>query len=187
MVGKKAKAYHEAGHAVIGRMLGIEVLYASMLGALQDSTGPVACMRRKAYDVAADDVEALMAAIGDDGKAALAGPFAERQYRSLTKGQIERAKNNGWRVDMDNFQRFAGEIIILRQGKRLPKEGESIEVKLNSDEVDAVTLAWEGETQALVEKHWPSIQRVAAALVDRDVLYQDDIDALIAEAAKVSE
>jgi hypothetical protein len=38
MIGKKALAFHEAGHAVISRVLGIKVPYVSLL-AINESAG----------------------------------------------------------------------------------------------------------------------------------------------------
>jgi hypothetical protein len=41
-----------------------------------------------------------------------------------------------------------------------------------------------GETTAPVEKSWPAIQRVAAALLIKNTLAHDDLDALIADKAR---
>jgi ATP-dependent Zn protease len=69
--GKKAVAYHEAGHAVIARVLGVEVGHVSME---ERSAGTF-----NAYYLVKDDPDLTLRleAIETDTKVSLAGPHTQ--------------------------------------------------------------------------------------------------------------
>ena len=89
---KNSLAYHEAGHAVIARVLGIEVLRATIRPdkfyaghVVHGQAGP------RARTIGAEDREEewfqRMETAEDRAKLALAGPLAEMKYRPTLNGE----------------------------------------------------------------------------------------------------
>jgi hypothetical protein len=75
-------AYHEAGHAVIARMLGIAVEYVTTLS--DDRTNGVALTHSAAFLAQDADQTTRLVAITKDMVVSLAGPYAEMRSRPAT-------------------------------------------------------------------------------------------------------
>jgi ATP-dependent Zn protease len=142
-------AYHEAGHVVIGLVLGFEVRKVTIkpksrtLGNVQAQVGEASsnrCVDRDAADI----------------KFCLAGPLAEQL---VSPRPFDELIADGSGKDWRNVRRTA---------RRLNTRGEA--------EVVIVMLAL--ETAALVQQHRDAIERVAAALLERETLMGDDIKRL---------
>jgi hypothetical protein len=174
VLGKKETlANHEAGHAVIARVLEIPVCYAT-LDAL-DGAGAVATTS-SATHLVPDDLEALE----KYAIVALAGPQAQHHYCPMSRVAQNRACDGAWRVDRANATSLLA-ILVLRQHGKPAVPGSYVE--LDGPETEEFGRRFSHTTQKtadLVEENWPAIQRVAAALVSRPALTEDDIDALIA-------
>jgi hypothetical protein len=173
-VGKKeAIAHHEAGHAVIARVLDIPVSYAT-LDAL-DGAGVVVTTPRTTH-LAPDDLEtperyAIVA---------LAGPQAQHHYRPMSREAQNRACDGGWRVDRANATSLLA-MLVLRQHGKPAEPGSYVELDgPETEEFDRLFSRTTQRTADLVEENWPAIQRVAAAMLSRPALTESDIDALIA-------
>jgi hypothetical protein len=176
---KKSLAYHEAGHAVIARVLGTEVHLATirpdkfsaghiMHGASwpdrEDANGTVAAEDRE------EEWYRRMEMAEDRAKLALAGPIAEMKYRPTLNGE--------YFADYEDLLNVATYLKIA--------SGFTFEVlvpgkPLQQDNRLAAAL-WErlqADTADLVELHWPSIERVAEALLIHEELGQEEIEALV--------
>ena len=172
----KETAYHEAGHAVIARVLGIEVYLATIrpdkfyAGQVNHAAAwPI----NKEDEVAEEDREEewlqRMETAEDRAKLALAGPLAEMKYRPTLNGEYFAEFE-----DLDNVAKylqiasgFTFEVLV--PGKPLQQNG-------------LASRLWErlqADTADLVELYWPSIERVAEALLIQEELGQEEIDALI--------
>jgi hypothetical protein len=174
-------AYHEAGHAVIARMLGVGVPYIALFST--DDSNSAAAPSQSAFWAARDsDVSARIAGSEIDGKIALAGPCAQHRYEPVKN--IRRLTATDWAGDFENARSYACRVVLLKEG--IDSGGDSIGVSLNERQLDELNRSvdqwWEGAT-ALVEKHWPAIERVAEALLDRPLLDERALDALIANRA----
>ena len=90
--GKKVKAHHEAGHAVIARVLGINVSHVALHSVgLQNGSG---VLRHSALHLAnGKDPATQIIAAENDAKILLAGPIAQCFYRPLTEGQKRKEKH----------------------------------------------------------------------------------------------
>jgi hypothetical protein len=184
--GKKTKAYHEAGHAVIARVLGIDVEYASLFPTdTDDATVAYDCALYLARN---KEIVGEIAAAENDVKVMLAGALAQERHEPLSEGQRHKAirEGGGWHDDWNSAAWLVTHILyFLRRGglSDLQKEPdpEGVLAALGtSDEFDTVfDRLWE-ETRVLVYDNWAAIERVAAALLERRYLHEDDIDALIA-------
>jgi len=150
-------AFHEAGHTVIARRLGLSVPYVVLLPT--DDAEAHTPSQSAEYLARNADVATRVAAIENDILVVLAGPIAEFRRRP-TKSRA------GW-----------------ERGAPVPDEGGVIEVTLSEDDVAKVVLLFERlceKAKTLVDGNWPAITRVAEALLVRRFLNQDDIDELIA-------
>lgn len=173
-MGKKETiAHHEAGHAVIARVLDIPVSYAA-LDAL-DGAGAVVTTS-SATDLTPDDLEAPE----KYAIVALAGPQAQHHYRPMSLAAQNRACDGSWRVDRANATSLLA-MLVLRQHGKPALLGSYVELDgPETEEFGRLFIRTTQKTADLVQENWPAIQRVAAALLSRPGLTEEDIDALIA-------
>ena len=177
--GKKAKAHHEAGHAVVARVLGVTVDHASLLVDVATKSIIYALTDSALYRARSKPLSEQIAAAEIDAKVALAGPLAQCRYRPLTEGQKRKAQEQGWYDDMVNIKSFIGQILYLQQGGEIVDEERTVTIDIDANAFNATWRRLNNEAQNLVDQNWQAISRVAAALLERRLLYQDDIDALM--------
>ena len=77
---ERLKAYHEAGHAVVARTLGMAMSYVTMLPT-DDMTAGSALADSASWLARDADQATQLAAIEKDMKALLAGPHAQARYQ----------------------------------------------------------------------------------------------------------
>jgi hypothetical protein len=173
--GKKAIAHHEAGHAVIARVLGLDVVYAT-LRSLNGGLGDV--LRVSAAHRAPDDLEALK----KDAIVSLAGPMAQLRYQPLSQGAQQRAwKDGGWQADRRDAENSLV-MLLLRQHDEPVVLGHCVLEGERAEEFCQLFNGTRAKTADLVKENWPAIGRVAVALLGADrPLSQDEVDALIAQ------
>jgi ATP-dependent Zn protease len=145
-VDLKHIAYHEAGHAVIGLVVGYDVRSVTIkpkYGALgKTSVQPGAASSNRCVD---RDAAAI--------KIGLAGPLAEQLISPV---RFDELLTNGCRHDWRNVKRIARDL-------NTPREAEILIVML------AI------ETATLVQQHRQSIVSVATALLERETLTGEEI------------
>ena len=165
-------AYHEAGHAVIARLLGIGVLKVEILPGGKDGV----CDHGHAWPGTDADLAAQAIGLDKDLLMECAGAAAEKYYQPDGDGFA------GWLSDSTSIETLAAGAVMVEHGRPAPEI-------LDWDEFRAGPL-WEAMWQyakdartradQLVAEHWPAIARVAGALLARRKLEQNEIDALIA-------
>jgi hypothetical protein len=157
--------FNEAGHVVVARVLGIGVRRVY----IDDADHGRLEIRRLARRQSAVTIDACerRALIG------LAGPTAENHFCGGVKN-IERAWQTIWKTDYERAMGCLEGALLLRG------DGEGALTTFSPEELTAA-LDW-GLRQAakLVAAHWSAIERVAKALLERRLLEQTTIDALIA-------
>jgi hypothetical protein len=170
-------AYHEAGHAVVARRLGISIAHITMV--------PTADARASmpswsaAYAARDAPLSSQVAALQNDAKVSLAGPNAQHRRRPV-KNQ-ERAREEEWCDDFEHAQKSVASAVHIISGGTLPAEGQ-IAITLGPAaiaEINARMRRINSEARALVAENWPAIVRVARALLKRHTLSQEDVDTLI--------
>jgi len=90
---------------------------------------------------------------------ALAGPLAEQHYRPTTKAERRELSREFWHTDLDHARQHIAACGIDRRW---------------------LTRQVRVLVRALVREHWPTIERVAAALEQHGTLSGGEIDQLIA-------
>jgi hypothetical protein len=172
------RAYHEAGHAVVARVLGVSVTHVTILSTKDDNSG--AAQTRSAAWLARDTgAPARIAALRKDALVALAGPHAQVRHRPQTN--IKRATSKEWKDDIANVMNALG-LAAGHAGSRPLAASDRIPPEL-IPEVQCLWSQVEPESQKMVEEYWPAIERVAKALLTHRVLHQGEVDALIWSAA----
>jgi hypothetical protein len=164
-------AHHEAAHAVVGTLLGIEHEYVELIeedGGVRGFTRDVPPQWLKDW-VASHGTNAL-----DDGQraylhaymvATLAGALADRQFRDVLGPDNDQDP----RSDVGQVSTMLWAVV-------------------GGDDKEPVQCAMDRlreETAALLEKHWSQVQVVAAALTQRRRLTGAEVAALLDGQARV--
>jgi hypothetical protein len=179
---RKVIAYHEAGHAVVARLLG-QPLISVTIDIENDNTG---VLRESAAHAAREgDPAAQIAGCEIDAKVALAGPLAQLKSRPSRNSRhapaIERHEE-----DYAHAQSAVAHIALLKAGMPVPEPGAAKqEITLNgavAESYQATLEKLKRETKALLDEHWAAVKRVAKALFERDRLDQRELDRLMAGA-----
>ena len=179
---ERLKAYHEAGHAVMARTLGMAMSYVTMLPT-DDMTAGSAMADSASWLAHNADQATQLAAIEKDMKALLAGPHAQARYQPRKTKRIP----NEWASDFKLAKSCATKAVLIRNGRGadVPIGEGTFEIALGADdlaEIDRLFNRVSNETEALVAKLWPAITLVAEELLTRRSLFEDEVDALIREA-----
>jgi hypothetical protein len=172
---EKRIAFHEASHAVVARLRGVEIVAFDLHLAGRDSHGNVRT-RTAAWVVERNggDAAAMLAALETDVVVALAGMISEvvRRPEMKLRDGPERAN------DSANIRDRLRRCVHLRldtsvDQPRAPTPEERAEFDRLYEQL------W-CETAELVQAHWPAIEHLAGVLLQRRRgLDQAEIDALL--------
>jgi ATP-dependent Zn protease len=166
---EKVVAFHEAGHAVVARALGITVKYATIVPS-KGSAGSVA-----ANNSALLSREPHVDVIEWNAMTVLAGPIAQMRFCPPTKTQ---AKLN-WAGDIDCARWLVTRVVLARNN--VPQQDNFDLPESMLREASELLDELMKKSDLLVSEHWAAIERVAEALIARRVLNQNDLDDLIAD------
>jgi ATP-dependent Zn protease len=154
----KHTAYHEAGHAVIGLVLGYGVRKAT-IRQRYSYLGSAWISKRRHSSSGSTEVQAVDVSPDSDDFGHicidLAGPLAEQLVNPVP---FEELINHGARGDWPSARKHARRI--------------------NRQHADILIVVLMEETRALVQQHREAIGRVAAALLEHETLTADDIKRL---------
>ncbi|HEX9238055.1 MAG TPA: hypothetical protein VF866_04760 [Xanthobacteraceae bacterium] len=184
---KRLLAYHEAGHAVVARLLGVGVAVVIMFPTADQKAG---VKTKSAEWETGDDPEAVAHACELDAKVVMAGSIAEQIHRPIkTRTKLERRRKHGWASDTENASSFVGKAVLIRSG--VPPavfhfEGnKDYDYDVTPEQIataNALLRRLHGETHKLLKDNWPAVERVAAAFMEQPLVSEEEIDALIARA-----
>jgi len=184
---RKVVSYHEAGHAVVTRLLGGDIVFVTVTVAEEAGPSAAACVLRPSAAHAARESgrAAQVAGYEIDGKVALAGPIAQLMSRPSRDDRAAQTSASH-EEDFGHAKNAACCIALLMAGEALPEPGEIRQVTLSgavADSYNATLERLQRETKAILNEHWPAVKRVAKALFENDRLDQAEIDNLIAGLA----
>ena len=161
----EATAIHEAAHAVVAHVLGLRVTRASITA----DNCAVLTVARKSYTPLAKASTLEKFILVD-----LAGQAAETQLGDAKLSGTTDDIATGSRIDEANAEQRALQLILLSH--RLPEDTESTDALQTEAKVLVDDLrSW---AAALVAQNWPTIERVAAALLEHDYLDEDKLEVI---------
>jgi len=172
------RAYHEAGHAVIARKLGIPVNHVTIV---DDDAGNAGCALTGSATYLARDADqaSQLAAISKD-VISLAGPIAQSRHRPQTiRGPPE------WDSDREVASSLSTRAALIQSGvdiSLLPADGS---VVLDDNQIELRNTFFQrnfGESRKIADEKWRAIDAVAKALVTRLTLNQNELDEVIRAA-----
>jgi hypothetical protein len=178
MVGKirRIKSFHEAGHAVIARVLGIQVSSLSMRATGPDNTAGVETLPASWLARNSTTSEQVFAC-ENDTVVALAGMAAQARSHPDLSIAIDNPEFQG---DVRNAQRLVANIVMILSGEAVLEDQRS--PPLSGDNLKRAKEKFDEllqRTYALVDEYWRPIERVAKALESHDRLDQDELNHLI--------
>jgi hypothetical protein len=141
-------AHHEAAHAVIARVLGVEVLGVAMFPT--DDVGLAGALTRSASYYSGADTAARIAGLEIDIKVALAGPVANAQNK---KGSLSRFRKQGEVDDIKRSNSMAVVIAMLTAGETLPHHHDGLRITVEAaiiESANAILARLRAETEALL-------------------------------------
>jgi hypothetical protein len=174
-------AYHEAGHAVIARQLGLEVASVTIIPDL-DYFGVTYYHHFATYLARNADLATQISAAETDAMVSLAGPTAECLYRRPSKREMAVCWETDREAVIDAVSRAVDFKHDLLTGHGPECDGELFDQLCDEfDQLcDELNNQLSLKTMMLVVKHWPAIERVAHGLRNFSSLDQTDVDDLIA-------
>jgi hypothetical protein len=169
-------SYHEAGHAVVARALGVEVIAAISMDYPDADTAAAVPTASALHRSRGADTATQIRAAEADAMVALAGAIAQKRAPI-------RHPDVGHDVDMANANNAVMCAALLAAGKPIPEGPTPIAIEKwiivdAQERYRRLTSA----TEKVVAARWAAIGRVAAALQDRDRIDQTELDRLIAGA-----
>jgi len=181
MVGKlhKARAKHEAGHAVIARKFGLHVACVDARGDEANAT-----IASAGYAADPNDVAAQIAGYEKDAIVALAGTETNRRDHPDLRVFDILTEQGDW--DTQEARSAICRMGCLMKGQPVP------EGKINLDEaaqelICQIYFRLLRETAELVERHWPAIERVGKHLERHGRIdTQNQLDDLIERAERMA-
>jgi hypothetical protein len=172
---RKLKAFHEAGHAVVARALGITVPLVSMKSTAANNGGSVLVESASWQNRNADTPTRIRAAEAN-AMVALAGGIA--QERSHPRYRVQDEVEG----DLSNARNYVFIAAMHAAGIPVP-EGERVAVEVPpavaADANSRLGCLVEATARLLSDK-WASVERVAKTLERHDHIDQVELDRLIA-------
>jgi ATP-dependent Zn protease len=153
------RAYHEAGHAVVGTIQPVGAVRRASIRKNKHSAGRVTCERPSATWW-----EAVRSGSPAEAQQA-AAPVIRRAWAGIIAEANVSGKVNmaGSSTDFETINMLAYQVAW---------EGADTDLS-------AYTGRLRRETEAIIKEHWPAIQAVAAALMKRRSLLGDEIRELV--------
>jgi ATP-dependent Zn protease len=176
---EKIIAIHEAGHAVIARVLGISVTQVTMFPT--DGKGSAAGAQTGSASWLANEADRAdqIRAAENDAKVCLAGPHAQQKYRP---SKLKHRMPAEWRDDFELAKQFVVKAVLLGTDPafNLPTEGRDI--ILSRDASAKVVSRFDQvstDVKSLVADNWPAIERTAEELLRLRIISGKEVDAIM--------
>jgi hypothetical protein len=183
-------AYHEAGHAVVARKLGVEIADIDMTA--DDDKDFLANVRIRSASWAAkeagDDRSALARGVYTDLMVAVAGQAAQK-LAGYPEGDFRSEGDFGeGTADIDNAINHAWNLARIEAGLPIEPDPDEPNELHPGDPLHTAAIAIieraEAETTAFLKDNWQAVIRVAGVLRDCNELTQAELDDVIAHGRR---
>lgn len=180
MRNERAVAFHEAGHAVVARLLGVKVDHLTMFstGAGNSASATTQSAVWQAVDA---DLTGKIEAVMKDMKVRLGGPHAQAQHLNMNDREVARALRNEWTDDVERARHLAAAAAALKDGAKIDLRG-SIAFSLGPEQTKAAASFFDranDEVEVLIKENWTIVERVAEALLSKRAITDEELDVLI--------
>jgi hypothetical protein len=169
----KQAAYHEAGHAVLARVLGLNVTSVTILKA-DDRWAHVDCEVPPTTVAYEANLIVCWAGMAVDLK-------RDSKYLDRLAACSPELPMIFYGTDKDDSDATAKRLSLFKSG-RIPTLDAKFELEMTDGELKAAEVlvrAAYTQAQVLVDQHWPAISHVAGALLSHKSLTQAQIDDLL--------
>jgi hypothetical protein len=192
---REALVYHEAGHAVVARLLGVNIAYATMLADTHQAAGVQTRSAAWRAVNAGSDSEAHALGCETDAKVSYAGIVAEQIHKPMSKLKIRRRMDAGWSNDLRAVESILAKAVMVRSGIPIPMEPPGTVKSWQAEPevratftptpeqraaLEAMNVRVQHEVRQLLQDNWSAVERVAAAFLKQPLFSEEEIDALIA-------
>lgn len=178
---RRKLSYHEAGHAIAARLLGLDVVNIDMTADLENGRAATVSYRTATHAAQArNDQVALPHSLYVDVMVWMAGMAAQRLAGYSASDDDF---TNGEDGDVDKAFHYADGLARITAGLPLGSPDDLLDPRLRPVSVAIVDRA-EKEITHKLKKHWPAVVRVAGVLYRRDRLSQAELDRAIAHSRR---
>jgi hypothetical protein len=173
-------AFHEAGHAVVARMLGVELSHVALFATTDEGT-PVAQTHSAAWLSRNGDLSARLAAYEKDITVMFAAAHAQNKHRPRSYKKLMRDCED----DVEQARNFLLHMVLLNAGVEVETAtpGTILLTDQQLAEMNEIQRRLWAKAATLVEENWPAIEQTAEALLDHKILVQDEVDLAINKGA----
>ena len=151
---EKINAIHEAGHAVIARILGIAVTQVAMSPTDEKSAGAQTASASWLANEA--DRPAQIRAAENDAKVCLAGPHAQQKYQP---SKVNHRMPVEWRDDFELAKQFVVKAVLLETDPAFNLPSQKRDIILSRDASAQVVSRFDrinADVKSLVANNWPA-------------------------------
>jgi len=174
-------AIHEAGHAVIARVLGIAVSRVAMfptggkgsIAGAQTETESASSLANEA------DRSAQIRAAETDAKICLAGLCAQQKYQP---SKVKHRMPLEWRDDFELAKQFVVKAVLLETDPAFNLPTEAHDIILNPDASAQVVSRFDrisSDVKGLINDNWPAIEGTAEELLRLRAISGEEVDAIM--------
>ncbi len=176
---EKIIAIHEAGHAVVARVLCIPVDHVAM--SRTDKESSTASARTVSASWLAKDADrpAQIQAAEKDAKVCLAGPLAQQKYQPL---KLKHRIPAEWGDDFQLAKQFVAKAVLLETDETFNLPSQARKVILSHDASERVASRFDQistDVRRLVAANWTAIERTAEELLRLRIISGDELDAIM--------
>jgi len=182
---QKIIAIHEAGHAVVARLLGATVNHVAMFAT--DGSWARAGANIEPFMSAATDRDSRIEAAKKDAVIALAGPNAQQKFKPQ-KFKVRRGYlPHEWSSDYNHVDWLILNAAMLETDPTFEVGGNGRTIEPTAEQhTRAAALFNEAALKAksFIEACWPAIEQTADELLRRRIIIGDEIDKIMMAARR---
>ena len=175
---EKIIAIHEAGHAVIARVLGIAVTQVSMLPIGKNNAAGAQALSASWLANEADRSAQIRAA-ENDAKVCLAGLHAQQKFRPT---KVKHRMPVEWLDDFELAKQFVVKAVLLETDPAFKLPSERQNIILSAEASAKVASRFDqvsSDVKNMIADNWPAIERTSETLLRLRTISGKEVDAIM--------